>query len=245
MSKFSIAIRPFGIHAILVEWPNKVDEAILDDILKFTNYLETKCLDTTKWEIVPAYNSVTLILRKEPIDFDRLIKRITQWHDESVGSDVKQKHLWKLPVCYDLNFGIDLEYVSNTLSLNKDAIIKQHTDSIFTVFGIGFLPGFMYLGGLSESLEIPRRKIPRLKVEKGSVGLAAKQTGIYPQESPGGWHIIGNCPIPLFNPLRDNPCFVNVGDKVQFYAINRAEYDLRKIESEIGIYKIDKTEWDA
>jgi len=245
VSKFSIAIRPFGIHAILVEWPNRVDEAILDDILRFTNYLETKCLDVSKWEIVPAYNSVTLILREEPIDFDRLIKRLTQWYDGSVEAQVKQKFLWKLPVCYDLSFGIDLEEVAKTLSLNIDDIIKQHTDSIFTVFGIGFLPGFMYLGGLPASLVISRRKTPRLKVEKGSVGLAAKQTGIYPQESPGGWHIIGNCPIPIFNPKRDNPCFVNVGDKVQFYPITRAEYDLRKIENEIGIYEIDKTEWDA
>jgi len=245
VSKYSISIRPFGIHAILVEWPNKVDEAVLDDILKFTNYLETKCLDVNKWEIVPAYNSVTLILRKEPIDFVHLINRITQWHNDSENVQVKQKYLWRLPVCYDLNFGIDLEDVAKTLSLNIDAIIKQHTDSIFTVFGIGFLPGFMYLGGLPTSLEIPRRKIPRLKVEKGSVGLASKQTGIYPQDSPGGWNIIGNSPVPMFNPKNDNPCFVNVGDKVQFYSINRAEYDLRKIETEIGIYKFDKTEWNA
>jgi len=245
VSKFSISIRPFGVHAILVEWPNKVDEAILHDILKFTNYLEINCLDVTKWEIVPAYNSVTLVLRKEPIDFDRLIKRIRQWYGECDDSRPKQKYLWKLPVCYDLDFGIDLEKVCEKLSLDIPELIKQHTENIYTVYSIGFLPGFMYLGGLPKSLEIPRRETPRLKVQKGAVGLAGKQTGIYPQESPGGWNIIGNCSVPMFNAKDENPCFVNVGDKVQFYSIERAEYDLRKIEGEIGIYKLEKTEWDA
>lgn len=245
MSKFSISIRPFGVHAILVEWPNKVDEAILNDILKFTNYLETSCLDVNKWELVPAYNSVTLILRKEPIDFDRLIPRLKQWHGECGDINPKQKYLWRLPVCYDLDFGVDLEEVAKTLSLDIPELIKQHTEHTYTVYGIGFLPGFMYLGGLPKSLEIPRRAAPRLKVQKGAVGLAGKQTGIYPQESPGGWNIIGNCSVPMFNPKDENPCFVSVGDKVQFYAVERAEYDLHKIEGEVGIYKLEKSEWDA
>ena len=245
MGKFSISIRPFGVHAILLEWPNKVDEAVLDDILKFTNYLETHCLDVNKWEILPAYNSVTLILRKEPIEFDRLIKRLKQWYNEVGDSKPKQRFLWRLPVCYDADFGIDLEEVADKLSLTVPELIKQHTEHVFTVYGIGFLPGFMYLGGLPNSLETPRRKSPRLKVAKGAVGLAGKQTGIYPQESPGGWNIIGNCSVPMFNAQNENPCFVNVGDKVQFYCITRAEYDLHKIEGEVGIYKLEKTKWNA
>ncbi|MEP3210214.1 MAG: 5-oxoprolinase subunit PxpB [Maribacter sp.] len=245
MSDFSISIRPFGVHAILVEWPNKVDEAILNDILKFANYLESNCLDVAKWEIVAAYNSVTLILRQEPIDFDRLKNRLKQWHAECGDSKPKQKYLWRLPVCYDLEFGIDLEEVAKKLALKVPELIQQHTENVYTVYGIGFLPGFMYLGGLPKSLEIARKATPRLKVQKGAVGLAGKQTGIYPQESPGGWNIIGNCSVPMFNAKDENPCFVNVGDKVQFYAIERAEYDLHKIEGEVGIYKLEKTEWNA
>jgi allophanate hydrolase subunit 1 len=87
--------------------------------------------------------------------------------------------------------------------------------------------------------------MPRLQVFKGSVGLAGKQTGIYPQDSPGGWNIIGNCPISLFNVNLENPCFVSVGDQIQFYAISRAEYDLHKIETEVGIYNLDKIKIDA
>jgi len=103
----------------------------------------------------------------------------------------------------------------------------------------------MYLGGLPSHLNIPRRITPRLNVTKGSVGLAGEQTGIYPQTSPGGWNIIGRCSVELFNPKLEKPCFVDIGDKVQFYSIERAEFDLHKIEAEVGIYKKEKTVWNA
>ena len=89
------------------------------------------------------------------------------------------------------------------------------------------------------------RQPPRQKVEKGAVGLAGKQTGIYPQESPGGWNIIGNCSVPIFDKENDKPCFVNVGDRIQFYQISKAEYDLHKIEGEVGIYQMEKIKIDA
>lgn len=245
MSNYSLSIRPFGVHAILVEWPNEVQEAILEDILQFTSYLELNCLNVTKWEIVPAYNSVTLILREKPIDFEKLKQRLGRWYQESQIVQARQRYLWRLPVCYDLEFGIDLIEVSEQLQMSVAEVIEAHTSNVYTVYGIGFLPGFMYLGGLPSQLEVPRKSTPRLKVQKGAVGLASKQTGIYPQESPGGWNIIGNCPVSMFNPKSNDPCFVSVGDKVQFYSIENAAHDLHKIESEVEIYKLDKTEWDA
>lgn len=245
MSAYSISIRPFGVHAILVEWPAKVEEAILDDILQFTKHLKCNCLDESIWEIVPSYNSITLIHRKSPIAFADLKNNITKWYTEDFNSKRRERFLWRLPVCYDLEFGIDLPEVSEKLNMSIGKVIEMHTASQYTVFGIGFLPGFMYLGGLPSTLEVPRRKEPRLKVQKGSVGLAGKQTGIYPQESPGGWNIIGNCSVPMFDSDSEDPCFVNVGDKVQFYAIEKAEYDLHKIEGEVGIYKLEKIKLDA
>lgn len=245
MSNYSLSIRPFGVHAILVEWPNEVQEAILDDILQFTNYLELNCLNVKKWEIVPAYNSITLILREKPIEFDKLKQRLRKWYAESETFKGKQRYLWRLPVCYELEFGIDLLEVSEKLKMSVSELVNIHSDHVYTVYGIGFLPGFMYLGGLPKKLEVPRRSTPRLLVRKGAVGLAGQQTGIYPQESPGGWNIVGNCPVPLFNPKKDDPCFVSVGDKVQFYPITHAEYDLHKIEGEVGIYKLEKIKWNA
>ncbi|NJB70080.1 KipI family sensor histidine kinase inhibitor [Saonia flava] len=240
MSTFSISIKPFGEHAILVEWPSKVDEKILEDIIQFNQYLKQNCLKKNGWETVPAYNSLTLIQKDDPIEFNNFKEQLKDWYSEENIVDSVERYIWKLPVCYDLNFGIDLETISKELNKSTDEIIALHAQHIYTVFGIGFLPGFMYLGGLPQELEIPRRISPRLKVEKGAVGIAGKQTGVYPQESPGGWNIIGNCPVPIFNSNKKDPCLVNVGDKIQFYPIPRAEYDLHKIQGEVGIYELEK-----
>ncbi len=243
MSQFPITLKPFGKTAILIEWPSKVDEAILSDILSYQEFVRGKLEGS--WELVPAYNSLTLIQLDSEFDFEILKAQLVSWYQEAKQDIPSQRYLWKLPVCYDPEFGCDLEEVATTLGFTVPELIEAHTASHYTVFGIGFLPGFMYLGGLPKALEIPRRKSPRLHVDKGSVGLAGKQTGIYPQDSPGGWNILGRCPVPMFNPKSETPCFVNVGDKIQFIAIERAEYELRKIEAEVGIYIPEKEDYHA
>ncbi|KQC28986.1 5-oxoprolinase subunit PxpB [Flagellimonas eckloniae] len=238
MNKYPITIKPFGENAVLIEWPNKVEEVILDDILRFQAFLQLEI--ENDWEFIPAYNSLTLINLKTKIDFSTIEKQLLKMHKDSDSTSKRQNYLWKLPVCYDLEFGIDLEELSKELKMSIEELIKMHSSHEYIVYGIGFLPGFMYLGGLPKSLETQRKSEPRLKVEKGAVGLAGKQTGIYPQESPGGWNIIGNCPIPVFNLKSEEPCFVSVGDKIKFEAIPRAEYELHKIEGEVGIYTPEK-----
>lgn len=235
-----ISLRPYGNHAILIEWPNEVSESILDSILDFENFLKKDALKDLQWETISAYNSLLLVNESREVNFDDLSKKILEWYNISKESSQRQRWVWKLPVCYHATFGIDLEEVANTLKKPIEKIIKLHTETVYTVYGIGFLPGFVYLGGISKELEIPRKSTPRLKVKMGSVGIAGKQTGIYPQESPGGWNIIGNCPIPLFDPSKKDPCFVKVGDKIQFEDISMGEYELHKIEAEVGIYKPEK-----
>ena len=239
MNKYPISLKLFGEKAILVDWPAEVEESILYDILAFTEHLKSDRLDAAVWELVPAYNSLVLVCRDKIDNPDHLIEQLKAWYLDVKGLIPVRRQLWKLPVCYDLEFGIDLEMVANTLNLEISRIIDLHTKAEYTVYGIGFLPGFMYLGGLADELKIPRKETPRLRVPQGSVGLAGQQTGIYPQESPGGWNIIGNCPIPIFRVEENNPCFVNVGDRIQFYPINKSAYDLYKIETQVGIYKIE------
>lgn len=245
MSSYTIQIKPFGAHAVLIEWPKRVEDAILDDVLEFEQHLKNYCLDTNNWELVPSYNSITLIQRNQIIEHKTLIPQLKKWYRAKRSGVRKEKYLWRLPVCYDSNFGLDLQEVSDKLNKSTSEIIEKHTSHVYTVYGIGFLPGFMYLGGLPADLNVPRRSTPRLNVPQGSVGLAGVQTGIYPQTSPGGWNIIGRCSVELFNPKHTQPCFVNVGDKVQFYSIERAEYDLYKIETEVGVYQLKKTIWNA
>ena len=242
MSSYPLTVKPFGETAILIEWPNEGDHAILDDIISFQESLKKELEED--WVMVPSYNSLTLIQQAASFNFATLKEQLLTWYAQPRAHEKAQRYLWKLPVCYDEEFGLDLQETADALFISVEELIKLHTAHQYTVFGIGFLPGFMYLGGLPKRLETQRKKTPRLHVAKGSVGLAGKQTGIYPQDSPGGWNIIGKCPVPMFNLNLENPCFVNVGDRIQFEAIDRATFDLRSIEAEVGIYQPEKLLWN-
>lgn len=238
MNTFPITIETFGESAVIIKWPNKVDEAVLNDILLFQKKL--KGLLEGNWQLIPAYNSLTLVKQRAELNFQELKPKLTSWYALDGELTRSQRFLWKLPVCYEDEYGIDFNELEFQIGLSREEIIKLHTSHEYTVFGIGFLPGFMYLGGLPSVLETRRRDIPRLDVKQGSVGLAGKQTGVYPQDSPGGWNIIGNCPVPMFNTKAENPCFVSVGDKVEFFSIGKPEFEVLKIEAEVGILQPEK-----
>ncbi|WP_339629701.1 5-oxoprolinase subunit PxpB [uncultured Maribacter sp.] len=245
MNSPEINIKPFGVHSVLIEWPNEVSEHILETIIGFQTYIRLNMLTEKDWEMVPSYNSLLIVNRKKTIDFEKISKDINVGYSKLKESEKPERYLWRLPVSYDLEFGLDLEEVAKKLNKSIPEIIAMHTGTTYTVYSIGFLPGFMYLGGILKELEVPRKPTPRAKVIKGAVGIAGKQAGIYPQESPGGWNIIGNCTVPIFDATKENPCFVNVGDKIEFYEISRAEHDLHKIEAEVGIYKPEKINLNA
>ena len=118
-----------------------------------------------------------------------------------------------IPVRYN---GPDLSEVAERLGLSAREVIERHSGPVYTVFMTGFLPGFPYLGPLPEALELPRRDAPRLRVPAGSVAIAGRQTGIYPQASPGGWHLIGHTEVPLFNPAVSTPALLQPGMQVRF-----------------------------
>lgn len=242
MKSSSIHIKPFGVHAVLIEWPNEVNEVILNKILQFESVLQSKYLKGPDWEYVPAYNSLLVVNKEVTLEYVSFSKQLQDWYQNMGDMIPYKRYLWRLPVSYENEFGIDLEEISKQLNIETKEIIALHTSHVYTVYGIGFLPGFMYLGGLPTVLETARKVTPRMIVKKGAVGIAGKQTGIYPQESPGGWNIIGNCPVPIFDAAKQEPCFVSVGDQIQFYEVSRAKYDLHKIEVEVGIYQPEKME---
>ena len=127
-----------------------------------------------------------------------------------------------IPVYYN---GEDLEYVANLHQLTVEAVIKIHTTVTYRVFMTGFLPGFAYMGTVDEKIITPRKEKPRLHVAAGSVGIAGAQTGIYPIDSPGGWQLIGKTPLQIFNKEKINPCLLKAGDKIQFVAIDKNEFE--------------------
>jgi allophanate hydrolase subunit 1 len=129
-----------------------------------------------------------------------------------------------IPVCYGGEFGPDLDEVAELCGLTAVEVVALHAGGEYLAYMIGFAPGFPYLGGLPDQLVVPRKAAPRLHVPAGSVGLAGKQTGVYPQDSPGGWQIIGRTPIRLFTPERTPPTLLQAGDVVRFRAISCEEY---------------------
>jgi inhibitor of KinA len=240
MNKVPFTIKPFGASALLLEWPKKVDTDILMDILGFRDELLENHLLEPGWELIPVYHSLALINQGHEAAVKDLIPVLPRWYAERKEHRQPLTQFWELPVCYETAFAPDLMEVSEKLGLDPQSVIEAHTAQAYRVYGIGFLPGFLYLGGVPDMLKLPRRAEPRLHVARGSVGLAGEQTGIYPQDSPGGWHIIGSCPVPLFIPENEPPCKIAPGDQIRFRAVGRAEYELHKIEGEIGIYKFKK-----
>lgn len=133
--------------------------------------------------------------------------------------------LVELPVCYDAPYAPDLPDVATHAGLEEDEVVRLHTACECFCGMVGFLPGFAYLGGMDDRIACPRMAEPRLRVERGSVGIAGSQTGIYPLPSPGGWRIIGRTPIATYDPSRSEPSLLRVGDRVRFVPIDADEFE--------------------
>jgi inhibitor of KinA len=234
---FKLLYKSYGTHAILVEWPQKIEQSMLYDILAFNQKIAS-LNDENKLELRSAYNSLLIIYGKLS-SFETEVDTLKSIYKTNSSEIKLESRLWKIPVCYEEGFGLDLNELSQVKHCSKQDIINRHAEVIYTVYFIGFLPGFLYLGGLDKTLSIDRKATPRLKIEKGSVAIGGNQTGIYPIESPGGWHVIGNSPIQFFNPTHSPPCFAKAGDRVQFYPVNIKNYKAIKTSVEKNTYTIE------
>ncbi len=216
-------IKPMGDRAILIDFDQKLDENLLGKLLNFKEFIEKELLED-KVEVINTYCSLLIIY---PCTIENIYEKVSAINrlisTANIGNNYNSK-VFKIPVCYEEEFGLDLAYLSKEKNLEISEIIEIHTAPLYTVFFIGFLPGFLYLGGLDNRLQISRKTTPRIKVQKGAVGIGENQTGIYPKSSPGGWQIIGNSPITFFDKNIDPPCEISPGDKVKFYSISKDEY---------------------
>lgn len=234
--------KQFGEKSIVIEWQSVINEKVLQDILRFKQIIiETKKVE----DIIVGYNSLTLKFSKHFSDFAIEVKQLQELYNNPKKIKAIENYIWEIPVCYDIEFGVDLKELSEVKKLPIEQIIELHKGSLYTVFFIGFLPGFLYLGGLDEVLHTPRKSNPRLRVAKGSVAIGGKQTGVYPQESAGGWNIIGRTPIMFFEVEKEMPCFAKSGDKIQFVAISKEEYYLIAQKISEHNYQIKKTKINA
>lgn len=211
----------------VIEFGYKIDESINKKIRIFCEYLD-KHEFKGFIEYIPYFSSVSVIYDPFLVGSESPFERV-----EGILEDILSKldftcrydhHVVEIPVCYEGEFGPDLEYVAEFNRITVEEVIHIHSSGEYLVYMIGFAPGFPYLGGLSEKLYTPRRKSPRTKIPKGSVGIAGSQTGVYPIETPGGWQIIGRTPLELFDfNVYDKP-ILECGDVVKFYPVSKGDY---------------------
>lgn len=174
-------------------------------------------------ELVPAYRSLLVICDPLILRLTDLEGLIIEIHDNLDRSQLPQPRTVEIPVVYGDRYGPDLVDVAKFHGLTPEEVIDFHIRPTYRVYMIGFTPGFPYLGELPEEIATPRRKTPRTRVPRGSVGIAQKQSGIYSVDSPGGWQILGWTPVKLFDPGRKIPSLLVMGDRVRFYTIAAGE----------------------
>ncbi len=234
----SYKIFSLGEDALTVDFGNEISVKLNIRVLKLAELLDENAFEGFV-EVVPAYASVTVFydvskVRKNYPEFftafdavESLVKIRLENQNLTQISEAKPI---EIPVCFDEEFSLDLDFVAMENDLSKQEVIKIFLGETYRVFMLGFLPGFSYMGELNEKIAAPRKKIPRARVPAGSIGIAGRQTGIYSLESPGGWQIIGKTPVELFTPNSEIPTFLKPGESVKFYEIDKAKF--LKLKSE-------------
>ena len=221
----SVIIQQFGERGILLSWQQKIDEKTSKKVHFYNQRIKDQLSDFIIETVTTYCSLMVLIKQSQNYHFVNIVKmEIEKIVLETPKFETIESKFWKIPVCYDLSFGQDLQSLSQQKNLTIDDIINLHCEPVYIVSFIGFLPGFPYLQGLNPKLITPRLSTPRLSVAKGSVAIGGSQTGIYPQQSPGGWHIIGRTPFEFFNPKKSTPCILQPMDSIQFYPISIEEF---------------------
>jgi inhibitor of KinA len=212
-----------GDAAWLVEWAARIDPVLSAQAVALAQ--EAKQLDRAVRDVVVGYCSVTVYFDPIQIDGDdlqRRLHRLVRQCPDSLppdGTDID------VDVCYGGEFGPDLADVAALARMTEAEAIQVHAARTYRVFVVGFVPGFPYMATVDERLAVPRRAIPRMRVPAGSVAIAAGQTGIYPSETPGGWHLIGRTRVKPYDDSREEPFLFKPGDRVRFHPVDRSQFE--------------------
>jgi len=216
-------IYPLGDAALVIEFGKDTSPEIRQRIRAVAAQLQASPFKGFV-EAIPAFTSITVLYDLQKTTYPEAEAHLSEMLQAIPDAQWRTERIVEIPVCYAEAFAPDLKALAAYLNLSVQDIIDLHTQPLYEVAMIGFVPAFPYLVGLPEKLYAPRHATPRLAVPAGSVGLAGKQTGIYPFETPGGWQLIGRTPIKLFCPNAEPPTVLQSGDFVKFYPISEREF---------------------
>ncbi len=213
---------PMGDRALLVELGDAIHPDVNRNVRKLFLILEKEKVPGVK-DLVPSYRSLMVVYDPLELSLPALQDTVSYLYEYADASTLPTPKRVELPVVYGGKYGPDLEWVASYHHLSLEEVIKLHTLPTYQVYMIGFTPGYPYLGEVPEAIATPRRPTPRTAVPQGSVAIAQRQTGIYPVQSPGGWHILGWTPLRLFDPDKWPPSLLEMGDLVKFISIQEEE----------------------
>lgn len=218
----TVRVLPAGDSAWLVELPERIDPAINTRAIEIARAVERSALPVT--DVVVGYRSVMVYVdpcARDAESAEQTLQAIAlapPVETETTGRAID------VPVCYDGVYGPDLADVAAFGACSIDEVIERHLAREYRVYVVGFVPGFAYMAHVDDRIAAPRRASPRVQVPSGSVAVAAGQTGIYPAPTPGGWNLIGRCPIRPYHDGRAEPFLFHPGDRVRFRRMSEAEY---------------------
>lgn len=218
----TIRLLPCGDSALTVEFGERIDRHISALVLGLADTLAAASI-AGLIELVPTFRSLTIHydpLRLPQAQLKTRLAPLLSGLEPAEGSG----RLWRIPACYDPSLAPDLAEVASRTSLAPHQVAERHSAATYHVYMVGFLPGYPYMGDLPPELALPRRENPRTEVPPGSIAIATTLTAVYALQSPGGWHLIGRTPAPLWDLRRDPPVVLAAGDKVAFQPISLEEY---------------------
>lgn len=213
-----------GDRGLLLELGDEISFEVNDKVRRMALAIQAEAIDGLV-ETIPTYRSLLIIYNPLILPLDELKKKLKRLEEGLQQTPFPNPKLTRIPVLYGGLYGPDLEGVANYHQISPEEVIQLHCSKPYFIYMIGFMPGFPYMGELPEALVTPRLKTPRLTVPAGSVAIAQRQTGIYSMESPGGWQILGRTPIKMFDPEKEPPALLQMGDLVQFYPITEREFE--------------------
>jgi len=225
-------IFPISDSALTIDFGNTIEESINLKVLSLFHAITANPL-AGMIEAVPAYSSLTVyydlfFLKKQVLPGQTVYDWVAAQLLQRLNTDEEKKDvstgLVTIPVCYEKEFGPDIEFLARKKNISVDELISIHTSRQYRIYMLGFLPGFTYMGEVDDKIATARKHQP-VTVAAGSVGIAGKQTGIYPLASPGGWQIIGRTPVKLFNAEKESPVLLKAGDRIQFTSISKNEFE--------------------
>jgi len=226
-----------GDSAIIIKAGSEISVEINRTITALLTRIEKENISGIT-DFIPSYNELMICYDTAITGFDKLKEALVPLVAGKEETAMSETKTILVPVTYGGVYGPDLEDVATHNKLSAHDIIKIHSSASYLVYMLGFTPGFCYLGGMDQRIAMPRKQTPRLKIPEGAVGIADQQTGIYPIESPGGWQLIGQTPLKLFDAHRKPEFLFNMGDTLRFVPVTETEYNVIKAEVENGRYML-------